>query len=119
MPPFRNPFNKKASLVNGAPTTADENVRPSFGVRSDHTSDKSSYSGSRASSSLSIKPRKEETTEYKLSGVCPKRAMTRMKLEDRADLRYSVVNDSGVYLPVSIPEGPHAFLSAQWRSSMQ
>lgn len=71
MPPFRNPFNKKPPVVNGVPTIADENVRPSLGVRGDHASEKSSYTGSRASSSLSIKPRKEETAEYKLSGVWP------------------------------------------------
>lgn len=72
MPPFRNPFNKKPPVVNGVSTIADENVRPSLGVRGDQASEKSSYAGSRASSSLSIKPRKEETAEYKLSGVCSK-----------------------------------------------
>lgn len=71
MPPFRNPFNKKQPVVNGVPNVADENLRPSLGARGDQVSERSSYAGSRASSSLSIKPRKEETAEYKLSGVCP------------------------------------------------
>ena len=71
MPPFRNPFNKKPPIVNGVPSVTDENVRPSLGVRGDQASERSSYTGSRASSSLSIKPRKEETAEYKLSGDCP------------------------------------------------
>lgn len=71
MPPFRNPFNKKPPVVNGLPTVADENFRPSLGARGDQASERSSYAGSRASSSLSIKPRKEETAEYKLSGVYP------------------------------------------------
>ena len=106
MPPFRNPFNKKAPIVNGVPTTEDENVRPSLDARSDHASERSSYAGSRASSSLSIKPRKEETAEYKLSGVWPKHSVTRVNLEDRADPRHSVVNDSGVYLPVSDFKNP-------------
>ena len=113
MPPFRNPFNKKAPVVNGLPTTADENVRPSLGVRSDHASERSSYAGSRASSSLSIKPRKEETAEYKLSGVWPKHGVTDMKLESRADPTHLVVNDSGVYLPVSAPRGVDAIVWAQ------
>ena len=99
MPPFRNPFNKKPPVVNGVSTITDENSRPSLGAHSDQASGRPSYAGSRASSSLSIKPRKEETAEYKLSGVCP---MTRMEFQDRADPRHSVVNDSGVYLPVSI-----------------
>ena len=119
MPPFRNPFNKKAPVVNGVPTTADENVRPSLGVRSGQASERSSFTGSRASSSLSIKPRKEETAEYKLSGVWPKHSVTDMKLEDRANPRHSVVNDSGVYLPVSCPKEIDLTLFLQWRSSMQ
>lgn len=110
MPPFRNPFNKKAPPVNGVPATADENVRPSLGVRSDHASERSSYAGSRASSSLSIKPRKEETAEYKLSGMRPKHYVTNMKLKDRADPIVLVVNDSGVYLPVGVPEGLDAII---------
>ena len=112
MPPFRNPFNKKAPPVNGVPTTADENVRPSLGVRSDHASERSSYAGSRASSSLSIKPRKEETAEYKLSGMWPKHCVTKMKIEDRADSILLVVNDSGVYLPVGVPEELDAIILA-------
>jgi hypothetical protein len=67
MPPFRNPFGKKPPVVNGTPVQ-DENVRPSLGVTGDQASQKSSYADSRASSSLSIKGRKEEPSEYKLSG---------------------------------------------------
>lgn len=119
MPPFRNLFNKKAPVVNGLPTTADENVRPSLGVRGDYTSERSSYTGSRASSSLSIKPRKEETAEYKLSGSWAKRSVTDMVLVGRANPRHSVVNDSGVYLPVSNFQGPDATALAHSRSSMQ
>ena len=85
MPPFRNPFNKKPPLVNGVPNIADENIRPSLGLRADQASEKSSYTESRTSSSLSIKPRKEEAAEYKLSGLCPRYSMTRTKLEPRAD----------------------------------
>ena len=66
MAPFRNPFNKKPPVVNGISTANDENIRPSLGVRGDNAS-QSSYTGSRASSSLSIK-KKEEPSEYKLSG---------------------------------------------------
>lgn len=103
MPPFRNPFNKKPPIVNGVPSVTDENVRPSLGVRGDQASERSSYTGSRASSSLSIKPRKEETAEYKLS----------------------VVNDSGVYLPPSPPEkksfwqkSPSSTMSSNHRSML-
>lgn len=69
MPPFRNPFGKKP-LVNGTTPTQDENVRPSYGAGGDEASQKSSFTGSRASSSLSIK-KKEEPSEYKLSGKPP------------------------------------------------
>lgn len=104
MPPFRNPFNKKPPVVvNGVSTIADENVRPSLGARGDQASERSSYTASRASSSLSIKPRKEENAEYKLS----------------------VVNDSGVYLPPSPPEkksfwqkSPSSTMSSNHRSML-
>ena len=66
MPPFRNPFNKRTP-VNGAAATEDENVRPSLSIGGDDASRKSSYTGSRASSALSIK-KKDEPNEYKLSG---------------------------------------------------
>lgn len=66
MPPFRNPFGKKPPTANGT-AVQDENVRPSLAVTRDAASQRSSYSASRASSSLSIK-RKEEPSEYKLSG---------------------------------------------------
>ena len=70
MPPFRNPFGKKPPVVNGS-VVQDENTRPPLSVLGDQASQKSSQAGSRASSSLSIKPRKEEPSEYKLSGKLP------------------------------------------------
>ncbi|KAK4691272.1 hypothetical protein P7C71_g5691, partial [Lecanoromycetidae sp. Uapishka_2] len=91
MPPFRNPFGKKPQGANGTGPIIDENVRPSLGVQ-EHTP-QSSYAGSRASSSMSIK-KKEEPSEYKLS----------------------VVNDSGVYLPdisARSPVYPHETTSAR------
>ncbi|KAL9104260.1 MAG: hypothetical protein Q9163_000756 [Psora crenata] len=71
---LRNTFNKKPPVSNGITSGQDENTRPVSAA--DHASQHSSYAGSRASSSMSIK-KKEEPNEYKLS----------------------VVNDSGVYLP--------------------
>ncbi len=65
--PIRNPFAKRSEHV------ADENARPGTAGGFEKTD----VSGSRGSSSISIK----EPQEYKLS----------------------VVNDSGVYLPVSDP----------------
>jgi len=67
MPPFRNPFGKKPPAVNGT-SVQDENVRPSLAFTGDQASQKSSYADSRTSSSLSIKGRKDEPSEYKLSG---------------------------------------------------
>lgn len=98
MPPFRNPFGKKPPVVNGA-LVQDENVRPSLGVAGDQASQKSSYAGSRASSSKSITGRKEEPSEYKLSGREPS-----MKPLNAANQDVTVVNDSGVYLPVSFSQ---------------
>lgn len=66
MPPFRNPFNKRPP-VNGVTSTQDENVRPSLGAGGDDASQKSSYTGSRTSSAISIR-KKDEPNEYKLSG---------------------------------------------------
>lgn len=66
MPPFRNPFVKKPPLVNGGP---NENLRPNASEGSETGSQRSDYADSRASSSLSIKGRKEEPSEYKLSGT--------------------------------------------------
>lgn len=67
MPPFRNPFVKKPPVLNGATTAPDENARPSLAV--DQASQRSSNNESRASSTISIKPKKEEPSEYKLSGT--------------------------------------------------
>ena len=67
MPPFRNPFGRKP-LPNGASVAQDENLRPPSTNGSDKDSLRGAYANSRASSSLSIKGRREEPTEYKLSG---------------------------------------------------
>lgn len=111
MPPFRNPFGRKAAVPNGVSTVQDENARPASTNDSDKDSQRASYENSRASSSLSIKGRKEEPTEYKLSGklfrfarsvrvpACSNHQVANLLL---------VVNDSGVYLPVqlTIPKFP-------------
>ena len=65
MAPFRNPFGKKPPVVNGA---VDENLPPRASDGTETGSQRSGYADSRASSSLSIKGRKEEPSEYKLSG---------------------------------------------------
>lgn len=65
MPPFRNPFIRKPPPPNGVDSIQDENARPN-GVEKE--SPRSDYANSRASSSLSIK-KKEEPSEYKLSGT--------------------------------------------------
>lgn len=82
MPPFRNPFVRRAPAVpssgggaSGGGTASlgvgDENARPiaANGIDKESSSTRSDYSGaSRASSALSIKSRQEEPREYKLSG---------------------------------------------------
>jgi len=94
MPPFRNPFNKKAPLANGLTPVNDENKRPSLAT--DSASQGSSYGGSRTSSSLSIK-RREEPSEYKLSGNAEQ-----VRIQKTLYWPALVVNDSGVYLPVRL-----------------
>lgn len=69
MPPFRNPFGRKPPVVNGPPLLHDENT-PSSRLGGDAAAQRPSYASSRASSSLSIK-RREEPSEYKLSGELP------------------------------------------------
>ncbi|KAL8794475.1 MAG: hypothetical protein Q9195_002948 [Heterodermia aff. obscurata] len=69
MPPFRNPFGRKPPVPNGVSTVQDENLGPASTNDSDKESQRGSYANSRASSSLSIKARREEPTEYKLSVV--------------------------------------------------
>ncbi len=66
MPPFRNPFVRKPPVVNGG---SDENLRANASDGTETGSQRSEYAHSRASSSLSIKGRKEEPSEYKLSGA--------------------------------------------------
>lgn len=82
MPPFRNPFVRRAPAVpigggggSGGGTASlgvgDENARPiaANGIDKESSSSRPDYAGaSRASSALSIKSRQEEPREYKLSG---------------------------------------------------
>lgn len=83
MPPFRNPFVRRAPAVpigggggSSSGGTAslgvgDENARPiaANGIDKESSSTRPDYAGaSRASSALSIKSRQEEPREYKLSG---------------------------------------------------
>ena len=65
---IRNPFGRKPAVVNGLTSEQDENQRPT--LASDAASQRPSFAGSRASSSLSITKRNEEPNEYKLSGRC-------------------------------------------------
>ena len=68
MAPFRNPFGRKPPIANGVSAVQDENIRPTPTYASEKSPQRNSYANSRASSSLSIKSRKEEPAEYKLSG---------------------------------------------------
>lgn len=122
MPPFRNPFVKRAAAAavptSGASLIGDENARPvaANGIDKESSSSRPEYAGSRASSALSIKSRQEEPREYKLSGkewmlfsfsfsphnffhclpvVYRGKTLTHYKPPE------AVVNDSGVYLPVT------------------
>ena len=66
MAPFRNPFGKKTGFPNGGAPEGVENQRPSLG-------DQGSQASSRTSSSINIKAKKEEPSEYKLSGMQSKK----------------------------------------------
>ncbi|MCJ1475952.1 hypothetical protein MMC13_004616 [Lambiella insularis] len=82
MPPFRNPFVRKPPAANGTPISQEDGplaTLPNGALKKPQRED---LMGSRTSSSLSIKPNKDEPNEFKLS----------------------VVNDSGVYLPPSPPD---------------
>ena len=95
---IRNTFTKKAPNVGGFPPVNNENARPS---PYDQASPRSSYTGSRTSSSISIK-RKEEPPEYKLSGKHGHAG----KIVRDAD--FVVVIDGNVYLPVCNIKGVNA-----------
>lgn len=133
MPPFRNPFVRKAPAVpSGAGTASlgvgDENARPiaANGIDKESSSRRPDYTGaSRASSALSIKSRQEEPREYKLSGKslfffslsftsCSISLPGSSLFFFFLDCQFVrilkkclhtdlVVDDSGVYLPVPIP----------------
>ncbi|KAL9006209.1 MAG: hypothetical protein Q9188_001033 [Gyalolechia gomerana] len=94
MAPFRNPFGRRPPAVHDTTVPQDENAPPSK-LNGDATTQRPSYTSSRASSSLSIK-KKDETNEYKLS----------------------VVNDSGVYLPPSPPEKKSFWSPSRTSSTM-
>ena len=90
MPPFRNPFGRKAPLVNGSnPAIQDENKRPTTngvakpGLRPDD-------GVSRTSSALSIKPNKEEPNEFKLSGMHRNSRSTILRVPAVVAARYDV-----------------------------
>ncbi|KAI1814736.1 hypothetical protein GGS20DRAFT_547151 [Poronia punctata] len=104
--PIRNPFAKRPFLTTGADAVNDENVRPGTVPQKDSSGgfERVDIVGSRASSSWSIRTKKEDTGDYKMS----------------------VVNDSGVYLPPSPTEekglwprrAPNSRTSMDTRSSI-
>ena len=103
MPPFRNPFGRKPPNAGGvAPTSIqDEETRPATQDLPEDGIKRSDMTASRTSSAMSIKPSREEPSEYKLSGSSSIAASaSRVALESRTNSE-AVVNDSGVYLPVS------------------
>ncbi|MCJ1441278.1 MAG: hypothetical protein MMC23_001764 [Stictis urceolatum] len=80
MAPFRNPFQRKPPPLNGVNGSTDGTTpTPNGQLKSPES--RASLSGSRQSSALSIPKAKEPD-----------------------DIKLSVVNDSGVYLPPSPPE---------------
>lgn len=93
-------------MVNGPTSLHDENT-PSSRLNGDATAQRPDYTSSRASSSLSIK-RREEPSEYKLSGkLTPVTALgSNWQVADKVP----VVNDSGVYLPVCYITVPFSML---------
>lgn len=99
MPILRNPFTRKQDVPTGlqpSPIDQDVSSRPSF--------ERVSTVASRTSS-MSIKTTKsEEPVEYKMSGMRPLLGWNR-SIRDWVNWLIRaivVVNDSGVYLPVSM-----------------
>ena len=105
MPTLRNPFRKAGAPLGGLESVNDENSRPV----SQHPAERASFPGSKSSVSiLSLKSKREETNEYKLSGTSrlnhkPKRMTWQPRDHAKLTKTCAVVNDSGVYLPVCIP----------------
>ena len=70
MPPFRNPFNRRPANLSGLGPVNDENARPgSNGNAKALDGERPSYSGSRASSGISINKSVKEPDEFKMSGT--------------------------------------------------
>ena len=92
MAPFRNPFNRRPTQLT---TVNDENAPPANGATK--SPEARTSLGSRTSSVLSIKTNNKPPDEFKLSGTL----MDHNAGAIETNLAV-VVNDSGVYLPVSI-----------------
>ena len=96
--PIRIPFTRRPN----APEVNDETERPGLAVPkvSNPGFERVETMGSRASSVLSIRTSKSrDNGDYKMSGTC--NAGEHLKLDAKTNaMKFAVVNDSGVYLPV-------------------
>lgn len=107
MPPFRNYFSRKTGAANGTEPANDENARPGSRDATRNGFTRPEGLGTKSPSALSIKRSIEEPIEYKLSGVFQAipstvyRAGRALRIgEEMLTRACTVVNDSGVYLPV-------------------
>lgn len=101
--PIRNPFARRPILATGADVANDENARPAAHIPKDSSSgfERVDIVGSRTSSAWSIHSTKgRDNGDYKMSGELPTADHTN-KAHMAYQFRCQVVNDSGVYLPVS------------------
>jgi hypothetical protein len=102
--PIRNPFAKRPDVQTGL-QPYEEGIRPLSQNGAKPTFEKVDTIGSKGSSAMSISSRKsQEPVEYKMSGIAPSSNFTtRMGSEMNwlISCLKTVVNDSGVYLPVS------------------
>jgi hypothetical protein len=90
--PIRNPFAKRVAVEPGSADDRLATQSPGF--------ERADTQGSRTSSAVSIKSKKnEEPDEYKLSGMQSPETSC-LSPEVAANQGTTVVNDSGVYLPV-------------------
>ena len=98
--PIRNPFSKRPDVQTGLQPPSEDYVRPLSQNGTKPTFEKVDTVGSKASSAMSIKSgRSQEPAEYKMSGMFCDFGRKSAGLIDH--LPQTVVNDSGVYLPVS------------------
>jgi len=98
--PIRNPFAKRPDVQVGLQPPSENNVRPLSQNSTRLTFERVDTVGSKSSSAMSIKSsRSQEPVEYKMSGIRLAPLDEREMLIDH--LFKLVVNDSGVYLPVS------------------